>query len=71
MYDISMFYTKAVHIRFAAKPACDNGAIERNPGDGGGQALRAGAELSANGIFRQQPHIGNPPGRFHTRGYVQ
>ena len=67
----SMRYIKAVHIRFAEKPACDNGANETNPGDGGGQALRAGAELSAKGIFRQQPYIGNPPGRFHTRGYVQ
>jgi len=67
----SMCYTNAVHIRFAAQPACDNGANETSPGGGGGQVLRAGAELSAKGIIRRQPHIGNPPVRFHTRGYVQ
>jgi hypothetical protein len=67
----SMRYTNAVHIKFAAQPACDNGANESNPGGGGGQALRAGAELSAKGIIRRQPQIGNPPVRFHTRGYVQ
>jgi hypothetical protein len=67
----SMRYTNAVHIKFAAQPACDNGANESNPGGCGGQALRAGAELSAKGIIRRQPQIGNPPVRFHTRGYVQ
>jgi len=70
MWDISMLYIKAVHIWFAGNPACDNGAIERNP------ATVASKLSTPGGIKRERdfPAVAahwQSPGRFHTRGYVQ